>query len=105
LRAKRSNDDAHVRFVAPPHCKGEPAFADRYVYAGLGSTVISGAKVIVKAQAGQAAPEGMDAEDRRSYRAAVAAGVYGALLGTSFLRNQRGLPGARFSFPREGGAP
>jgi 7,8-dihydropterin-6-yl-methyl-4-(beta-D-ribofuranosyl)aminobenzene 5'-phosphate synthase len=40
------HDRFHVDYVAPGHCTGEPAFAalkrafgDRYLYAGLGTTV------------------------------------------------------------------
>jgi 7,8-dihydropterin-6-yl-methyl-4-(beta-D-ribofuranosyl)aminobenzene 5'-phosphate synthase len=47
-----------VRYIAPVHCTGEPAFAilketfgDRYVYAGLGSTVLLGQRVTTKAEA------------------------------------------------------
>src|SRR5262245_57714715 len=29
-------DNWSVRYFAPVHCTGEPAFADRYIYAGLG---------------------------------------------------------------------
>jgi 7,8-dihydropterin-6-yl-methyl-4-(beta-D-ribofuranosyl)aminobenzene 5'-phosphate synthase len=50
-------DNLNVRFIAPAHCTGEPAFAilkesfgDRYVYAGLGTTVLLGPKVTVKAE-------------------------------------------------------
>ena len=39
-------DKFKVRYIAPRHCTGEPAFAalkkafgDRYLYAGLGTTV------------------------------------------------------------------
>ena len=42
-------DTLGVRYIAPVHCTGEPAFAllketfgDRYVYAGLSTTVILG---------------------------------------------------------------
>jgi hypothetical protein len=51
------HDDAKVDFIAPAHCTGEPAFGilkesfgDKYVYAGLGSTVIVGEKVTVNAK-------------------------------------------------------
>jgi 7,8-dihydropterin-6-yl-methyl-4-(beta-D-ribofuranosyl)aminobenzene 5'-phosphate synthase len=71
-------DNLNVRFIAPAHCTGEPAFAilkesfgDRYIYAGLGTTVLLGPKVTVKAEAGQPNKQAMDAEDLRSYREAV----------------------------------
>jgi 7,8-dihydropterin-6-yl-methyl-4-(beta-D-ribofuranosyl)aminobenzene 5'-phosphate synthase len=77
-----------VRFIAPAHCTGEPAFAilkesfgDRYVYAGLGTTVLLGPKVTVKADAGQPNKRAMDAEDLRSYREALTQGPLGAPLG------------------------
>jgi 7,8-dihydropterin-6-yl-methyl-4-(beta-D-ribofuranosyl)aminobenzene 5'-phosphate synthase len=71
-------DKWSVRYIAPAHCTGEPAFAilkegfgDRYVYAGLGTTVLVGPKVTVKAEAGQPSRNAMDEEDLRSYRAAM----------------------------------
>ena len=81
-------DDAKVAFIAPAHCSGEPAFGilkesfgDKYVYTGLGSTVVVGEKVTVKAEAGQPVQHAMDVEDYRSYREALAAGPYRPLLG------------------------
>ena len=81
-------DNFNVRFIAPVHCTGEPAFAilkesfgDRYVYAGLGTTVLLGPKVTVKAEAGQPTRQAMDAEDLRSYREATMQGPLRALLG------------------------
>ncbi len=78
----------NVRFIAPVHCTGEPAFAilkemfgDQYVYAGLGTTVLLGPKVTVKAEAGQPSQYAMDAEDLRSYREAMTQGPLRALLG------------------------
>jgi 7,8-dihydropterin-6-yl-methyl-4-(beta-D-ribofuranosyl)aminobenzene 5'-phosphate synthase len=72
-------DNLNVRFIAPAHCTGEPAFAilkesfgDRYIYAGLGTTVLLGPKVTVKAEAGQPNKQAMDSEDLRSYREAMA---------------------------------
>jgi 7,8-dihydropterin-6-yl-methyl-4-(beta-D-ribofuranosyl)aminobenzene 5'-phosphate synthase len=77
-----------VRYIAPAHCTGEPAFAilkemfgDRYVYAGLGTTVLLGPKVTIKAEAGQPTRDAMDEEDLRGYRAAMAGGPLQALLG------------------------
>jgi 7,8-dihydropterin-6-yl-methyl-4-(beta-D-ribofuranosyl)aminobenzene 5'-phosphate synthase len=81
-------DNLNVRFIAPAHCTGEPAFAilresfgDRYLYAGLGTTLLLGTKVTVKAEAGQPNRQAMDAEDLRSYREAVIRGPLRALLG------------------------
>ena len=81
-------DAWHVRYIAPVHCTGEPAFAilketfgDYYVYAGLGTTVLLGPKVTVKAEAGQLNKEAMDEEDLRSYREAMMRGPLRALLG------------------------
>jgi 7,8-dihydropterin-6-yl-methyl-4-(beta-D-ribofuranosyl)aminobenzene 5'-phosphate synthase len=71
-------DSWNVRYIAPVHCTGEPAFvilketfADRYVYAGLGTTVVLGPKVTVKAEAGQPNQYAMDDDDLRSYREAM----------------------------------
>ena len=77
-----------VRYIAPVHCTGEPAFAilketfgERYVYAGLGTTVLLGPKVTTKAEAGQPNKDAMDGEDFRSYREAMARGPLRALFG------------------------
>ena len=77
-----------VRYIAPVHCTGEPAFAilkeafgDRYIYAGLGTTVLLGPKVTVRAEAGQPEKQVMDAEDLRSYRKAMMRGPLRAFLG------------------------
>jgi 7,8-dihydropterin-6-yl-methyl-4-(beta-D-ribofuranosyl)aminobenzene 5'-phosphate synthase len=81
-------DEAKVNYIAPSHCTGEPAFAilkqsfgDKYVYAGLGDTVVAGRKVTAEAEGGQPTKYAMDAEDARSYRMAIAGGPYRALLG------------------------
>src|SRR2546430_1696144 len=57
----------NVRYLAPAHCTGEPAFAilkeafgDRYVYAGLGTTILLGPKITLKAEAGQPTKTAMD---------------------------------------------
>jgi 7,8-dihydropterin-6-yl-methyl-4-(beta-D-ribofuranosyl)aminobenzene 5'-phosphate synthase len=80
-------DKWSVRYIAPAHCTGEPAFAilkegfgDRYVYAGLGTTVLVGPKVTVKAEAGQPSRNAMDEDDLRSYRAAMTQAPLHALL-------------------------
>jgi 7,8-dihydropterin-6-yl-methyl-4-(beta-D-ribofuranosyl)aminobenzene 5'-phosphate synthase len=82
-------DNWNVRFIAPVHCTGEPAFAilkesfgDRYLYAGLGTTVLLGPKVTVKAEANQPDKKAMDEEDIRSYREAMTQGPLRALLGS-----------------------
>lgn len=81
-------DNWSVRYLAPVHCTGEPAFAilkesfgDRYIYAGLGTTVLLGPKVTVKAEAGQPNKNAMDEEDLRSYRQAMMRGPLRAFLG------------------------
>ena len=70
-------DTWQVAWIAPGHCTGEPAFAilkaafgDRYLYAGLGSTLVLGPAMKVMADAGQA-PH-MDANEPRTYRTLLA---------------------------------
>jgi len=82
------HDDAHVDFIAPAHCTGEPAFAilkesfgDKYVYTGLGATVVAGREVRAEAEGGQPVKYAMDTDDYRSYRTALAGGPYRSLLG------------------------
>jgi 7,8-dihydropterin-6-yl-methyl-4-(beta-D-ribofuranosyl)aminobenzene 5'-phosphate synthase len=86
----------NVRFIAPVHCTGEPAFAilkesfaDRYVYAGLGTTLLLGPKVTTKAEAGQPTKQAMDTDDLRSYREAMVRGPLRALLGGDKRLSQR----------------
>ncbi len=72
-------DKWNVEWIAPVHCTGEPAFAilkqtfgDRYVYAGLGTTLELGPKVTMKAEAGQPQMHAMDRQDVIDYRVAIA---------------------------------
>jgi hypothetical protein len=73
------------------------SFADRYIYAGLGTTVLLGPKVTVKAEAGQPNKEAMDAEDLRTYRQAMTQGPLRGLGGQGSWRSGvlavRGLGG------------
>lgn len=78
----------HVDYIAPVHCTGEPAFkilkesfGDRYVYAGLGTTIEVGKDVTIKAEAAQPKSYAMDQDDLRDYRMALARGPLRALLG------------------------
>jgi len=79
-------DEWHVAWIAPVHCTGEPAFAilkesfgDRYLYAGLGTTLELGPKVTMKAEAGQQPMHAMDLEDVIDYRVALAHEMLDAL--------------------------
>jgi 7,8-dihydropterin-6-yl-methyl-4-(beta-D-ribofuranosyl)aminobenzene 5'-phosphate synthase len=81
-------DDWKVEWIAPVHCTGEPAFAilkesfgDRYLYAGLGTTLELGPKVTMKAEAGQPQTYAMDLEDVVDYRVALAHQMLAALAG------------------------
>jgi 7,8-dihydropterin-6-yl-methyl-4-(beta-D-ribofuranosyl)aminobenzene 5'-phosphate synthase len=81
-------DDWQVAWIAPVHCTGEPAFAilkesfgDRYLYAGLGTTLELGPKVTTKAEAGQPRTYAMDLEDVVDYRVALAHQMLDALAG------------------------
>ena len=81
-------DNLGVRFIAPAHCTGEIAFpilkesfGDRYLYAGLGTTLVLGPNVTVKAEAGQPNQHAMDDDDLRGYREAVMQGPMRAFLG------------------------
>ena len=57
------------------------SFGDRYIYAGLGTTVLLGPKVTVRAEVGQPERYAMDAEDLGSYRDAMRRGPLRAFLG------------------------
>jgi len=56
-------------------------FGNKYVYAGRGSTIILGPKIVEKAEAGKPVRHAMDAEDFKSYRLAIMQGPLRALLG------------------------
>ena len=73
-------DTYRVAFVAPGHCTGEPtfgalkkAFGERYLYAGLGTTLaLGGTRGSVAAGASRTASAAPDAQELRSYRALLA---------------------------------
>ena len=74
-------DNWKVAWIAPVHCTGEPAFAglkqsfgDRYLYAGLGTTLVLGPTVKTVAEAGQPQMQAMDEQDLRGYRQLLAQG-------------------------------
>jgi 7,8-dihydropterin-6-yl-methyl-4-(beta-D-ribofuranosyl)aminobenzene 5'-phosphate synthase len=73
--ANALHDNWKVAWIAPVHCTGEPGFAilkqtfgDRYVYAGLGSTLVLGPTVKSEVHAGQPQMQAMSKEDLESYR-------------------------------------
>jgi 7,8-dihydropterin-6-yl-methyl-4-(beta-D-ribofuranosyl)aminobenzene 5'-phosphate synthase len=76
-------DTYRVAYVAPGHCTGEPtfsalkkAFGERYLYAGLGTTLaLGGARRSVAAGASRTALAAPDAQELRSYRALLAGAV------------------------------
>jgi len=69
------HDTYHVDYIAPGHCTGEPTFTalqktfgDRYIYAGLGTTLGVGANPRAESAPRASSSEG----DLRSYRALLA---------------------------------
>jgi 7,8-dihydropterin-6-yl-methyl-4-(beta-D-ribofuranosyl)aminobenzene 5'-phosphate synthase len=79
-------DEWQVAWIAPVHCTGEPAFAilkesfgERYLYAGLGTTLELGTKVTMRAEAGQPPQHAMALEDVIDYRIALAHQMLDAL--------------------------
>jgi 7,8-dihydropterin-6-yl-methyl-4-(beta-D-ribofuranosyl)aminobenzene 5'-phosphate synthase len=70
--ANALHDTYKVDFIAPGHCTGEPtftalqkAFGDRYLYAGLGTTLSMGANP--RAASNQGSAPVLDERDSRSY--------------------------------------
>jgi 7,8-dihydropterin-6-yl-methyl-4-(beta-D-ribofuranosyl)aminobenzene 5'-phosphate synthase len=81
-------DDWNVAWIAPAHCTGELAFSilkesfgERYLYAGLGTTLELGPKVTMRAEAGQPQTYAMRLEDVVDYRVALAHRMLAALPG------------------------
>lgn len=73
-------DEWQVAWLAPAHCTGEPAFAilqesfgDRYLYAGLGTTLELGPKVTIRADAGGQPSHATHQEGMIDYQRAAAA--------------------------------
>lgn len=73
-------DTYQVGHVAPGHCTGEPtftalqrAFGGRYVYAGLGSTILLGATPRALDASGQATPAALSENDLQTYQTLLAA--------------------------------
>jgi 7,8-dihydropterin-6-yl-methyl-4-(beta-D-ribofuranosyl)aminobenzene 5'-phosphate synthase len=71
------HDTYQVDYIAPGHCTGEPTFAalqkafgERYVYAGLGTTLGVGANP--RAESDPKASSSLSERDLRSYRALLA---------------------------------
>ena len=75
--ANALHDTYKVDYIAPGHCTGEPTFTalqkvygERYLYAGLGSTLSVGANPRTASNLG--ATHGLDDSDSRSYRTLLA---------------------------------
>jgi 7,8-dihydropterin-6-yl-methyl-4-(beta-D-ribofuranosyl)aminobenzene 5'-phosphate synthase len=72
------HDTFNAQFVAPGHCTGEPtftalkkAFGERYLYAGLGTTLSVGATPRATPESGRHGSIVMDEIDLESYRTAM----------------------------------
>jgi len=73
--ARALHDTWKVQWMAPGHCTGEPAFAilkeifgDRYLYAGLGTTITLGASPMIADSRGHNAQGLPDGTDLKAYR-------------------------------------
>jgi 7,8-dihydropterin-6-yl-methyl-4-(beta-D-ribofuranosyl)aminobenzene 5'-phosphate synthase len=75
------HDTYQVDYIAPGHCTGEPTFAalqkafgDRYLYAGLGTTLTLGANPgAARRGHGPHGPQGLQEHDLQHYRTLLAA--------------------------------
>ena len=81
------HDTFKVAFVAPGHCTGEPtftalkhAFGDRYLYAGLGTTLVLSTTPGSIADTGHNAPTAMEEDDLKNYRTFLEEGDDGYVL-------------------------
>jgi 7,8-dihydropterin-6-yl-methyl-4-(beta-D-ribofuranosyl)aminobenzene 5'-phosphate synthase len=90
------HDTFNVDFVAPSHCTGEPAFTafmkafgDRYIYAGLGTSIgfSANALSVANIRNGQLI---MDADDLKTYRALLSKSNENTVL-ASYEKNRKGL--------------
>lgn len=73
-------DTYKVAYVAPGHCTGEPTFAalrkafgERYLYAGLGSTITLGRTPHAVGDGGATGPSALSDDDLKSYQTLFAA--------------------------------
>jgi 7,8-dihydropterin-6-yl-methyl-4-(beta-D-ribofuranosyl)aminobenzene 5'-phosphate synthase len=94
-------DTYKVEYVAPGHCTGEPtlnalkkAFGDRYLYAGLGSTLMLGGSPRSAGTTDDAVALALHGDDLQSYRALSAAGAERRRRLFDELQNHTGAGGA-----------